>query len=257
MAFINELNLQNVLLLLAGGMAAGFINTLVGSGSAITLGLFSFMGLPSPIANGTNRIGVLVQSIVGFLSFKKYQTIAWKSYLDLLILSVAGAWLGAQLAAYLDARQLDVALGVLMFLLFLWVWLKPQKWLKTQDEAVNFPRWLRYLIFFGIGVYGGFIQAGVGVLIMAAMVATMGKELKQANILKLLMVLCFTVPSLIVFIAHHQVNFVYGIWVAIGQSIGAYGAAGFANKVPRANEYIRYLLLLVLLVASIKFLHFW
>ena len=236
------------------GVLAGIINTLAGSGSAVTLSLLVFLGLPANIANGTNRIGVLVQTIVGLFTFHKSGAVPTQHLPSLVIPAILGAIAGAFLAVELPSNWLNPILGVLMIFLLILTLLKPKQWLKevsTPTNNINY--WKNIPIFFGIGFYGGFIQAGVGILLLSALVMGLGYNLRNANGLKLAIVLGFTIPALLLFIYHQQVNWTYGLWLAVGQSGGAWLAANFAIHYKKSNIWIRRLLIVILVLAIIKF----
>src|SRR5690554_3183730 len=113
-----ELQLWQYALLLLAGFAAGFINTLAGSGTLLTLPLLIFLGLPAPIANGTNRIGVLFQTVVATRHFKKNQVFEWREALFPTVSAVVGAIFGAMFASNLNEELLNRIIGILLILMF-------------------------------------------------------------------------------------------------------------------------------------------
>ena len=102
-------------------------------------------------------------------------------------------------------------------------------------------------------MYGGLIQAGTGIFLLAALVLRGRFNLIQANALKLLIVFAFNIPAIIVFIVHDQVHWGYGLIMAVAQMMGAFIGARFANRVPNASVYIRYLLIVIIAAAAVKF----
>jgi len=239
------------------GFVAGIMNTLAGNGSALTLPVLVLLGLPTGVANGTNRIGVLVQSLTGYLTFKKggmsADTAAFKW---LVIPAVAGSVAGAQKAVVLHEKFLNLALACLMLLLLYLTLKNPAQWLTTQQPNAHKLRNAKTLmLMFLVGIYGGFIQAGVGIIILTALVPFAGYSLTQANSIKSLLVLAFTIPALLVFILNGQVNWLLGLLLSVGQALGAWVAATFALRVARANVYIRYLLIAVIVFACVQFFY--
>ena len=235
------------------GMLAGVINTLAGSGSLITLPMLIFMGLDATVANGTNRVGVLLASLVGARGFRKGGHLDTKGIWWLLGPAIAGSAVGALIAARIDPAVMHKAIGGVMVLMLGVILLKPKRWLVERADAARRGRGAATVaIFFAIGVYGGFVQAGVGIFLLAALVLHQGRTLVQANALKLILVLVFTVPALAIFVAHGQVNWGLGLLMATGQMTGAWLAATFATKHPNANVWIRRLLILVVAVSILR-----
>lgn len=249
-----DLSLAEFALFVVAGIFTGIINTLAGSGSLITLPIFMFIcGLPPSVANATNRIGVFMQSAVATERFNKTFPGLFKGVHWLAVPSIVGAILGSKIAVDLDERLMNYSIGTLMVIMLIVLLLKPSRWLKAEGEGGANRKGLKsILIFFVIGVYGGFLQAGVGVFLLAAMVLVSQYNLKQANGIKLLMVLCFTVPALILFIYYDKIHFAYGILMGVFQSIGAWIGVRFIAKIPNSEVWIYRVLIIVIAVSAIK-----
>ncbi len=237
------------LAVIAAGFAAGFINTLAGSGSLITLPLLIFLGLPANIANGTNRVAILLQNMVAVGSFRRQRVLDVRGGIMLAIPAMIGAVIGAQIAVNLDEFIIRRTVGILMVVMFFVVLIKPRQWLegKTGNKK-GFSLILKIFVFFLIGAYGGFIQAGVGIFLLAGLVLGAGYDLVKANAVKLLIVLCFTVFALIIFILNGQVEWKTGLVLALGNMTGAWIASRIAVK--RGAKFVRWFLLAVLLVSG-------
>ena len=240
-----------ILAVIGVGFLAGFINTLAGSGSLLTLPLLMFLGLPANIANGTNRIGILFQSIVASGSFKQKKVLDLKVGIWLGIPSIAGAIVGSLWAINLTDEIMKMFIGFLLVVMFFVILYKPETWIKGQAGKVNEkPSILQMIIFFGIGLYGGFIQAGVGFFLLGGLVLGAGYDLIKANAIKVFITLLFTVPALIVFILNNQVNFILGFVLAIGSVLGAFVGAKVA--VSWGPKFVRYVLLTAILASALK-----
>ena len=235
-------------------MAAGVINTLAGSGSLITLPLLMFMGLPPAVANGTNRIGVIVQNIVATGNFIQQKELQPKKEWSLIIPTLFGSLLGALIAIEIKEDILNYFIGGLLVVMFFVILLKPTAWIKGQAGQVKTAksRVVNSIIFFFIGVYGGFIQAGVGLFLLAGLVLGAGYNLIRANAVKVLMVLSFTLVALIVFISAGQIVWMYGLLLAAGNAVGAWFASRNASRIGAKN--IRYILLTIVLFSGLKVL---
>lgn len=240
-------------LLIVTGILVGFINTLAGSGSLISLPLLMYIGLPANVSNGTNRIAIMLQSMVGAGSFRRQKVIEFREGIWLSVPAVAGSVIGAMLAVDLNEAMMRKAIGALMIVMFFLIIFKPESWIKGHAGKLTAkPTIWQVLIFFGIGLYGGFIQAGVGFFLLAGLVIGAGMNLIRANAFKNLIVALYTPFALIVFIFNHQVNWLIGLTLAAGNMLGAYLAAKIA--VERGTGFIRIVLLVVLFAASMDLL---
>lgn len=238
------------LLIVAIGIVAGFLNTLAGGGSLISLPFLIFLGLPANVANGTNRIAILLQNIVGVSSFKQQKVLDQRAGLQLGLPAIVGSFLGAMLAVDIDEQLMRKIIAGILIMMFFMIIYKPEKWLKGDDGIKSKPGILKMIIFFFIGMYGGFIQAGVGFFLLAGLVLGAGYDLVRANALKVFIVLLYTPIALIVFIYNDQVDFVAGLILAVGNMIGAFVASRMAVK--KGSKFIRIILLLTLIFTAAK-----
>jgi len=240
-------------LVIIAGFVCGFINTLAGSGSLVTLPLLIFIGLPANVANGTNRVAILLQTIVAVTKFKSEDRLNFKNGLMLAIPAIVGAVIGAQIAVNLDEQIMRRVIGVLMVVMLGVILVKPKRWLVGRPEIFNKrPGLLLLIIFFLIGAYGGFIQAGVGIFLLAGLVLAAGYDLVNANAVKNLIILCFTIFALAVFILNDQVRWGIGLILAIGNMLGAWAAAKLA--IEKGAGFVRYLLIGVIVVSAVVLL---
>lgn len=240
-------------LVVLAGAAAGFINTLAGSGSLLTLPLLIFVGLPANVANGTNRIGILLQSIVAVGGYKQKKVFEWNEGIWLTIPAAIGALVGAMVAVDLDEALMNKVIGGLLVFMFFVILIKPEKWIGDNNSSVPIKFTpLRAIIFLGIGFYGGFIQAGVGFFLLAGLVLGAGMNLLKANAIKVLITLVFTVLALIVFIVNNQVDYVLGVTMGVGNMLGAWVATRVAVK--KGSKFIRWFLLIAVFAFALKLL---
>lgn len=235
------------------GILVGFINTLAGSGSLLSLPLLIFLGLDANTANGTNRIGILMQSLVATGKFKQQKVFSWKEGIWLSIPAVIGSIIGALFASKTDSVYLEFAIALLLVFMFFILLFKPDKWIKGQAGKVKEkPSFLQIIIFFGIGLYGGFIQAGVGFFLLAGLVLGAGFDLVKANAIKVLIVLLYTPFALGIFMYYNQVDYKLGLILGVGNMIGAYIAAKMS--VNWGPKIVRIFLLIAILISAIKLL---
>ena len=234
------------------GFAAGFINTLAGSGSLITLPLLIVLGLPANVANGTNRVGILVQSLVSVATFRNHGAMPRVGVAKVVVPSVLGAAAGAALAVDLDETILERTIGVLMLVMLAIVIARPRRWLESHETGHEQSVWVQAPIFFAIGAYGGFIQAGVGIFLLAGLVLAGGFTLVGGNAVKNLIVLIFTVAALAVFVANDQVRWGLGALLAAGSAAGAWAATRMA--IARGAPFVRAFLIAILALSALAML---
>ncbi len=243
------MNWFDVIALITAGLLVGFINTLAGGGSIISLSVLMMLGLPAPIANGTNRIAILVQNITAVGSFKKQKVLDTRKALWLAIPAVVGSVIGAWIAADINQKVFEYAVAVIMLLMMFFILYKPKRWIKERSELVNKKiTWVQILIFFLIGVYGGFIQIGVGYFLLAAIVLGAGYELVKANAIKVFIVLLYTPFAIVVFLLNDQINWAYGLVMTIGNASGAYIASRMA--VNKGAGFVRWVIIVVILLTA-------
>ncbi|MBW2066191.1 MAG: sulfite exporter TauE/SafE family protein [Deltaproteobacteria bacterium] len=240
-------------LVIATGFGCGFINTLAGSGSLISLPVLIFLGLPANVANGTNRIGILLQTIVSARSYQKGGVLDLRGGAILAIPAMVGSVIGAQIAVNLDELLLRRVIGGLIVILLVLIILKPGRWLKGQMEVMEKRPGPKIIgIFFLIGLYGGFIHAGVGIFLLAGLVLGVGYNLVRANAVKVTIVFCFTVVAIGVFFINDQIRWEIGGLLAIGNAIGGWIAAKLALR--RGTRFVRFVLIAVATVSAAKLL---
>jgi hypothetical protein len=236
-----------ITLLIVSGIFVGFINTLAGGGTIISISLFMFMGLPANMANGTNRIAVILQNITSVSEFKRKKVLDFKKGTRLAIPTIIGAILGAQIASDINEEIFEKALAVVMIMMVYFIMVKPSKWLKGQQDLMNKKvSWWQYLLFFLIGIYGGFVQVGVGYFLLGGIVLGAGYDLVRANAIKVWIVLLYTVFALLIFILNDQVRWDYGLVHAIGNIIGAYIASHFA--VAWGANFVRWVMIVIIAI---------
>lgn len=241
------INWIEVVILIVSGLLVGFINTLAGGGSIISLSILMFLGLPANIANGTNRIAILFQNIAAVGSFRQQKVLDHNKGFWLAIPATIGSVLGAWIAVDLNEEIIEKAIAIVMLIMLFVILYKPQRWLKgkkeLQEKKVNAGQ---MVLFFIIGVYGGFLHMGVGYALLAGIVLGAGYDLVKANAIKVMIVLIWSPIILLVFIFHHQINFKYGLILSIGNAAGAYIASRLAVK--KGANFVRWVIVAVIIL---------
>lgn len=241
------------LLIVAGGVLVGFINTLSGNGSVISLPLLIFLGLPANVANGTNRVGIVIQNLVGTTGFYQKKVLDVRGALLLSVPAVIGSLVGAQIAVDLNEEVMQRVIGVVMVIMLILILTRPQRWLHGETMTLKgYPSWKNYITFFAIGLYGGFIQMGAGIFLLSGLVLGLGYNLVRANAVKVAINLAFTVASLLVFQSNGQIEWIPGIALAIGTSFGAWIATRMA--VEKGAAWVHRLLVIVVVLSALYLL---
>jgi uncharacterized membrane protein YfcA len=244
-------------LILAAGFIAGIINVMAGGGSLLTLPVLIFMGLPAAVANGTNRIAITVMSATGTINFHRNGLIDKKMALIFMIPGVAGSIVGANLALTISERVFHIILAIIMIVTICFIIIDPAKrWSKNQAEkGISKSKWFAgIIIFFFIGIYGGFIQAGAGFFIIAALTGVFGLSLTKSNALKLFISGVYVFVSLFVFLYHGEVNIWYGITLAIGMGTGGFVGSHLAVK--KGDKIVKIFLVISVIAMATKLLFF-
>lgn len=260
---------EAIVLLVLAGLAAGILNTLAGGGSLLTLPALIFLGLDANLANGTNRIGVLVQNLTAAASFTRMGKVPGRLALALLPPAVIGAFAGARVAVDVPESTLRAIVGGVLVLALPAVFLPeggtprggtPRR---ASDKAsvgtgsaarragLGLSPWA-YAAFAAIGFYGGFIQAGVGFLLLGAIVPLIGLDLVRANALKVVIVLAHTAIALPVFAARGQVDPAAGLVLAAGSMAGAW--IGTHLAVLRGARFVRWVLVAAIVLSAVQLL---
>lgn len=218
--------------LFGAGVGAGFINMIAGGGSLLTLPALMLLGLPANVANGTNRLAVVSQSLSGVLAFRRAGRLHTEAILPVAAPTVLGAIGGAAAAAVAPPEILEPVLLGTMILMALVLVLAPKVMMAGEDETPRAP-WRHapsWLGLFGAGVYGGFVQAGVGFVLLAVLSGVLRYDALRANALKLVCTLVFSVPALGIFVLAEQVEWIPAVLLALGTVTGSQLGVRFAVR---------------------------
>lgn len=208
-----------VILVLLSGVAAGFVNILGAGGSLITLPVLIFLGLPPTVANGTNRIAITFQNFSALRVFRNSGQLVYEDIRILILPTLLGAALGAACAVHISDRIYQIILGAVLLLALLGSVVSPGR--AGHGKRLG---WLR-VFFLGVGFYGGFIQAGVGFLILGGLGFLGRYPLHEANVIKVGVVFVYCILTLPIFFYMNKVELVPGLVLAVGNSVGAHLAS--------------------------------
>ena len=238
-------------LVMAVGLAAGFLNVVAGGGSLISLPILIFLGLPAGVANATNRIALFFQNIFAVAGFRSKGVSPFPYGMYLAVSAFVGAIVGALISVELDDKLFNRIIAIVMVMVIFLTVFSPNKSNDSGEERMGFKhKLIGTIVFFFVGIYGGFIQAGVGFLIMAALTNINHISLVKTNAIKVFVVLVYTLSALGIFIWKGMINWEYGITLAVGNSTGAWIASRWSVKA--GDIWIKRFLIVAVIGLAIK-----
>jgi uncharacterized membrane protein YfcA len=242
--------IQAVILIVVG-FFAGVINTLAGGGSLFTLPVLFFLGLPPNIANGTNRIAIVIQSLSGALGYKSKGISNFPFNIYLGISASIGAVIGAQIAIDLDGRLFNRILAIILIVVGGLILMNAKNLTHKLPERLTGKYLLFGIIgFFFIGIYGGFINAGIGIVIMLFLNRINRLSLVKTNASKTAIVFIYSSLALAVFAFNDAINWKLGLLMALGTSVGAWWASRWSVK--KGDQVIRWAMLITIGIMAVK-----
>jgi uncharacterized membrane protein YfcA len=248
-----ELLWYHYVIAIVGSTIAGCINTLAGNGSAITLTILTeVLGLPANMANGTNRVGVVTQSMASTYAFYCNGKLQVKRSALYIILITMGAIAGVIVAVWVSNEQFKAVFRFLMIIMLFVILVKPKRWLRETDYQNTMPLWISIPIFLGLGFYGGFIQMGMGVFFLATMVLVAKYSIMDSNAVKSFVVGLYTIGVIVIFQWQGLIDWKIGGLMAIGQTAGGYFTAHYGSKYEEANIFAHRVLVVVVILAILK-----
>ncbi len=237
--------------LVAAGVAAGFINTIAGGGSLLTLPALMLTGLPADVANGSNRLGIVSQSLSGVVGFDRGGALDRSGIAAVLIPTGIGSLAGAVAAAHVPPVVLEYVLLGTMILIAAVMALRPQA---INADAGSKPRWQTHRGraiggLFLAGLYGGFVQAGVGFVLLTILGGVLRYDVARANALKLVCTFVFGAVALAVFIVFNQVAWAPAALLAVATFAGSQLGVRFALRVH--HGVLRWIILAAVVAMSV------
>jgi hypothetical protein len=264
-------------LLLGAGVIAGFMNVIAGGGSLLTMPVMRFIGMGGPTANGSNRVAILAQNIAATWGFLRKGYSELRLSLTLTACALPGTVLGAYLGTKLEGKWFDRVLAVVMIGVMLLMMrresssdeenkekeasetngegtaAKPPPIASSQAPEIERQRYIAgHVLMLAAGLYGGFIQAGVGFIMMAILHKVLGLDLVRVNMHKVFIVGAYTLVALGIFAAQGQVAWWTGGLLAIGNAAGGYIGSNVA--ITKGERFIRITLNIVLAIMAIRLL---
>ncbi len=238
-------------LLIGVGFAVGFINTVAGGGSLLSLPVLIFLGLPPSVANGTNRVAIVIQTATAVAGFKSkgVSTFPFNAYLGFSAL--IGSIIGAYIAVDIDGRLFNRILAIIMVTVIFIIIFKPKTDKKHLSERLTGKYlWIGIIAFFFFGIYGGFINAGLGFIMIFFLHFVSHMTLVRANATKVAIVFMYMLSALAVFALNDKVDWFVGLILAIGNASGAWLASRYSVK--KGDRFIKTFILIMVAVMAVK-----
>ncbi len=242
------MKLSTLIIVILTGVIAGFFNVLAGGGSLLSLPMLSFAGLDLGIANATNRISILCQNFSALYLYQKHGKIKWQEVFQYIVPAVIGAAIGTLTAIYMPPKAFRIIAAILISIMGILLIAKPKMWEDPAGTPLSKPA--RTAALFATGLYGGFIQAGVGFFLIWVIVSGCKKDIKEANIIKIVVVALYTIASLILFASFGMVNWAAAAALALGAAIG--GNIGARFNLKGNMELIRWILTIAVFISAGK-----
>lgn len=246
--WLQDVNWIEIGLLLISGVAVGIINTLGGGGSVITMALFMAMGIPVAVANGTNRIAVVMQNFSATIAFMRKKMLDIKNSLLLGVPTILGTIAGSLFALDVSEHTFKVCLSMVLAIILVYLILDRGNASNIEGHALKI-RWWHYPLFFIVGFYGGYIYIGLGFLILAVTIWTMRLDIVTANVLKGCVIFISTPFALAVFMYKGQVDYEAGIIHGVGNILGAVLASHWAAN--WGVKFVKWFTLFIIIVSFI------
>ena len=237
------------LILVVAGFIAGVVNTIAGGGSFLTLPALMLFGLDPKVANGTNRVAVLFSSGAAVATFHKHGHLDRKLANRLTLPTILGVPVGALFAIYLPSAAFEPVFGAIFLCMAIVLMLNPKRIMETGSMTVGSDRSI-WSVFFGIGIYVGFIQAGMGILVLLAMSLLTTSDLVASNAVKNWIAFSVTLVATVVFAVYGLIDWLPGLVMAIGNLLGGFIGARLAIK--KGNRLIFGFLIVVMVATGIK-----
>lgn len=248
-----EWTLAHLAIAFGGAFIAGMINALAGNGSVITLTILTeLLGVSGNVANGTNRVGVMMNAAGALTGFRKNDRSDTSLQRRYILPVVIGAMAGIYTATIVTDAQFLWVFRILMIVMLFVILAKPEKWFINVPQKSLLPPWMELPLMLILGFYGGFIQMGMGVFYLAFLVLIARIPMIQANAIKALSVGIFTALAVLIFALNGQIIWLFGLIMGVGQFFGGWFSAYYVSKVPGSVKLAYYVLVVAVLLSLLK-----
>ena len=251
------MSLGEAIAILLAGVAAGTINTVVGSGTLITFPTLLAFGVPPVTANVSNTVGLVPGSLSGAIGYRAELAGQLRRIRVLGLASLLGGAVGAGLLLWLPSKAFDaivpalIALGVLLVITGPAISRRVAARAATRGGIAEHGVWWVWPAVFAAGVYGGYFGAAQGVLLMAILGIGVADALQRHNATKNVLALIVNGVAAIVFIIKADVDWKIAGLIAAGSIVGGQLGATVGRRLPPA--VLRAVIVVVGVVALVSF----
>ncbi len=248
------MNAGDALLITLAGMAAGMINTVVGSGSLITFPTLVALGYPPVLANVSNNIGLVPGALSGAIGYRRELHGQRDRLLKLVPASIVGGITGSILLLVLPSGVFKRVVIVLIVIALVLVVVQPRLARRLAHpgqtpSAVTAP----LMVLVGLaGVYGGYFGAAQGIILIALLGIFLAEDLQRLNGVKNVLAMCVNLVASATFIIATDVNWAIVGCIAVGSVIGGQLGATVGRKLN--PQMLRVVIVIVGLSALIRLL---
>ncbi len=233
------------------GFGAAFLNTVGGGGSLFTVPILTFLGMPITLANATSRVAILSQNIFAVFGFASKKVELPRKYsLWLCVTSLIGGFIGSKLATSIDDKVFSRVFVVVMIISLFLVVFDPFKTKDTEEKMSPKRQAIGAIVFFFIGIYGGFVQAGIGFLVIGTLSLVNNLNLVKVNYIKVFVAIVYTGISVLVFALEGKIVWTTGLILAVGHALGGWYASRWSVKA--GEVWIKRIMVASVLAMAIK-----
>jgi uncharacterized membrane protein YfcA len=229
---------------------AGIFNTMAAGGSFLMLPLLIFAGLPPTVANGTNRVALLAQNAASQYGFIKQGVSDLKTNIRLSVPAVIGSTIGAYLSVRIPEVAFKKILSALMIIFVILMIFKENNKRNNKQLSYKPNSIVTFFIFFLVGLYGGFIQAGVGLFLIGSIKFCTNFDLIKTNSVKTFIIACYTVVAILIFAFNGKINWNVALLVAVGQGLGGYAGSKIAVK--GGEKFVKKFIIAAIILMAVK-----
>jgi uncharacterized protein len=225
----------HALVIFAAGIAAGTINTVVGSGTLITFPVLLAFGYAPVTANVSNTVGLVPGSVAGAIGYRRELGGQRARTIPLALASALGGLCGAVLLLTLPASAFKAIVPV--FIAIALVLILAQPWLNRfvshhRERAHARAGPVGTAAIFGSGVYGGYFGAAQGILVLAILGLSVNDELQRMNALKVVLTGLVNLVAAIVFVIAAHIAWLASLLIAVGATLGGFLGARVGRRLP-------------------------
>ena len=220
------------------GLVVSLINSIAGGGSTLSLPIMIFLGMPATVANGTNRIGLIIGNCSSAFNLMKHGYLNKKIFLQLLIPTIVGTGIGVCFLVRIGDKMFQAILAVVICLVVVMSNLRKDILGKPPATPPEKLTWKGAIGFACISIYGCIVQVGVGFVQIFGLTRYTGLEHIRVNALKNALTNVFLLVSTTALGIASKIDWPIAIVMAAGAWLGGYCGSFLQRK--KGNKFIQY-----------------